>query len=57
MSPALQSILFPKLGPLYTDTKLNLRDRVLAEEENIFIVLPGKGGHSGLMSLKPMCTP
>ena len=32
---------------------MNLEDRVLSEvEENSFIALPGKGGHSGLMPSK-----
>ena len=42
-----------KTRPLCTGAKLNLRDGVLAEaEKNSFIALPGKGGHSGLMTLK-----
>ena len=32
----------------------NLRDRVLGEvEKDSFMTLPDKGGHSGVMSLKP----
>ena len=42
-----------KTWPLYTSVKSNLRDRVLGEvEKNIFIALPGKGGQSGLVTLK-----
>lgn len=44
----------PKLG-LCACARLNLRDRVLSEIENdSFIALLGKGGHSGLM-LKTVC--
>ena len=36
--------------------KSNLRDRVSGEVEvGSFITLPGKGGHSGLMSSKLLC--
>ena len=39
---------------LYTGAELNLGDRVLGEaEEDCFITLPGRGGHSGLMLSKP----
>ena len=41
---------------LYTGAESNLRDRALGEvEKNSFIVLPGKGGHSGLLPSKTMC--
>ena len=41
---------------LYTDAKLNLRDRVLDKvEENSFIALPGKEEHSRLLFWKTMC--
>ena len=36
--------------PLCTSAELNLRDRIWGEvEKNCFNVLPGKGGHRGLM--------
>ena len=39
-----------RIRPLYPDTELNLRDRVLGEVEKYSsIALPGEGGHSGLM--------
>ena len=39
-----------------TSAESNLRDRVLGEvEKNSFIALPGKGGHSRLLSSKTMC--
>ena len=41
--------------PLCTGAELNLRDRVLDEvEKDSFIILPGKGGHSGLLLGKCM---
>ena len=43
----------PKLQPLCTSAKSNLKDRVLCEvEKNRFITLPGKGGHSGCLLSK-----
>ena len=46
-----------QIWPLYPNTKLILKDRVFGEvEKNSFIVLPGKGGHSGLMPSK-LCVP
>ena len=45
-----------KSQPLSTCAELNLRDRVLGEEEkNSFIALPGKQGHSGLLPQNVMC--
>ena len=45
--------LILKTWPLCTGAKLNLGNRVLGEKEkNNFIALPGKGGHSRLVSLK-----
>ena len=45
------------MWPLYPDTKLNLRDRVLGEvQKNSFIALSGKGGRRGLMPSK-LCVP
>ena len=45
----------PAASP-YSGAKSNLRDRVLGEVEvGSFISLPGKGGHSGLMSSKLLC--
>ena len=42
-----------KTRPLCTSAELNPRDRVLGEvEENSFIALPGKEGHSGLTPSK-----
>ena len=42
---------------LFTSADSNLRDRVLGElEKDNFIALPGRGGHSGLMPLKTMCS-
>ena len=39
---------------LYTGAESKLGNRVLDEvEKDIFIALSGKGGHSGLMPLKP----
>ena len=39
---------------LYTGAKSKLGNRALDEvEKDIFIALSGKGGHSGLMPLKP----
>ena len=39
---------------LYTNAKSNFGDSVLSEvEKSSFIALPGKGGDSGLMPLKP----
>ena len=46
----------PKAWPLCTGAELNLGDRVLGEvEENSFIALPGRAGHSGLLPSKTMC--
>ena len=46
----------PKTRPLCISAESNLRDRVLGEvEKNSFIALPGKGGHSGLLSRKTVC--
>ena len=46
-------ILDTETWPLYTDAKLNLRDRVSGEvEKNSFVALPGKGEHSGLLPSK-----
>ena len=46
----------PKIQPLCTSAKLNLRDRVLCgAEKNNVIALPGKGGHNRLMPLKTVC--
>ena len=46
-----------KSGPLYPNTELNLRDRVLGEVgKNSFIALPGKGGHRGLTPTT-LCVP
>ena len=43
--------LMPKAEPLHASAKLNLRDRVLGKvEKNGFIALPGKGGHSRLLT-------
>ena len=43
----------PKIKPLCTGAKSNLRDRVLGEvEKNNFIALPGKGRNSGQMPSK-----
>ena len=40
-----------KTQPLFSSAKLNLRDRVLGKiEKNSFIALPGRRGHSGLLS-------
>ena len=48
--------MMPKSQPLCTGAELNLKDRVLGEvEKNNFIVLPGTGGHSGLMTSKTVC--
>ena len=48
--------LMPKIQPQCTSHESNLRDRLLDEvENNSFIGLPGKGGHSGLLSSKTMC--
>ena len=48
--------IMPKTQPLHTGAKLNLGDRVLGEaEKNSFNVLPGKGGHGGVVPLKTMC--
>lgn len=45
-----------KTQPLCTGPKSNLEDRVLGEVgKNSFIVLPGKGGHSGLLPWKTVC--
>ena len=42
---------------LYIGMGLNLGDRVLDEvEKDSFIVLPGEGGHRGIMPLNP-CLP
>ena len=42
-----------KTQPLYTHAEWNLDDRVLGKvENNSFIALPGKGGHSALIPLK-----
>ena len=52
-------IMMLKTWPLCTSAELNLRDRVLGEvliEKNSFIILPGKGDHSGLIPSKP-CVP
>ena len=41
---------------LYISAKSSLGDRVLGEgEKDSFITLPGKGGHSGLLTQKTMC--
>ena len=48
--------LMLKAQPLWTSAKWNLRDRVLGEvKNNNFIVLPGKGGHGGLLPSKTVC--
>ena len=48
--------MMPKTQPLCTSAELNLGDRVLSElEKNSFIALPGKGGHSRLLSQKTVC--
>ena len=48
--------IMPKTQPLHTGAKLNLGDRVLGEaEKNSFNVLPGKGGHGGVVPLKTVC--
>ena len=45
-----------KTRPLCTGAESNLGDRVLGEvEKDTFIALPGKGGHSGLMTRKTVC--
>ena len=53
--------MMPETWPLYIDAELNLGDRVWGEIEknrkkSCFIALPGKGGHSGLLPLKTVCT-
>ena len=48
--------MMPKSHPLCTSAELNLEGRVLGEvEKNNFITLPGKRGHSGLMTSKTAC--
>ena len=48
--------LMPKTWPLCIGAESNFRDRALSEVENdSFIVLPGKGGHSGLVPLRFLC--
>ena len=45
-----------KTRPLCTGAESNRGHRVLGEvEKNNFIALPGKGGHSGLVTLKTVC--
>jgi len=42
-----------QIQPLYPNTELILRDRVLGDvEKNSFISLPGKRGHGGLIPSK-----
>ena len=54
--PGITEVTMPKTRPLSTGAELNLGNRVLGEAEmNNIIVLPGKGGHSGLMPLKTLC--
>ena len=53
--------MMPETRPPYIDAELNLGDRVWGEIEknrkkSCFIALPGKGGHSGLLPLKTVCT-
>ena len=48
-------VLMLRAWPLCTGAESSLRDRVLGEVKNSFIVLPGKGEHSELLSLIPMC--
>lgn len=48
--------LMPKTWPLCIGAESNFRDRALSEvENNSFTVLPGKGGHSGLVPLRFLC--
>ena len=48
--------LMPKTWPLCIGAEPNFRHKALSEvENNSFIVLPGKGGHSGLAPLRFMC--
>ena len=50
------SLIMWKTWLLWTDVKLNLRNRVLGEEENnSFIALPGKGGTQWAKALKKLC--
>ena len=57
-------VMMPESHPLWIlsaplcilSAELNLEDRILGEvEKNSFITLPGKGGHSGLMTSKTAC--
>ena len=46
-----------QIWPLYTDSEINLEDRVLSEvEKKSCIALPDKGDHSRLMPSK-LCFP
>ena len=55
-SPVLFCKWMPKTWPACSSARLNLRDRLLGKvEKKGFIVLPDKGGHSGLMPLRTMC--
>ena len=52
----MYTYIIAEIRPLYTSAGLNLGDRVLGEaERNSFVALPGKGGHSGLNTLKTVC--
>ena len=57
-------VMMPESHPLWIlsaplcilSAELNLEDRIQGEvEKNSFITLPGKGGHSGLMTSKTAC--
>lgn len=48
--------LMPEAWPLCIGAESNFRDKTLSEvENNSFIVLPGKGGHSQIVPLRFMC--
>lgn len=57
VDPVTASVMKPTLASVL-DTKLNLGDRILGEEEkHSFIALPGKAGQGGLMPSTPCVSP
>ena len=56
MAVTVTMIMMPKARPLCASAELNLADSVLGEvEEDSFITVPGKGGHSRLLPQETVC--
>ena len=55
MDVTVTMIMMPKAWPLCASAELNLADSVLGEvEKDSFITVPGKRGHSRLLSQETM---